>query len=239
MNDPASNWELSENSVAGDESSPAEPAPQFGAVDIVEAFIAMRHEWRGQTKECRALAHQIDTAVENMQSLEAKLLARIAESIPEQPSQSLQLVQLIVETDHQFARAVQSLEQWHKARREREDENVKAIERFFANMNPLARWFARPLCEFMTAQGRSQPTKTQDSAIEGLSLVLGGLRRAMNEHHIERIDVRGQPFDPNTMYAVGSVDMADCLSGHVAEQLSAAYRWRGQIVRFAEVRVAK
>jgi molecular chaperone GrpE len=61
----------------------------------------------------------------------------------------------------------------------------------------------------------------------------------MHEQGIERVDVQGKPFDADTMHAIGTVESADCPSGHVAEQLSPAYRWQGKLLRFADVRIAK
>jgi len=60
----------------------------------------------------------------------------------------------------------------------------------------------------------------------------------MHEQEIERLDVQGQPFDADTMHAIGTVASTACPPGSVAEQLSPAYRWQGQLLRFADVRVA-
>lgn len=224
--------------------SSADTAPQFGAIDIVEAFTAMRHEWRGQTKETRALAEQIVAAVENFQSLEPKLLAhlagaRIADGDSDSPAEARPLALLIVETDHQLTRAVAALEQWDSNHRQRSQAEVQAIELYFAGMGRLARWLARPLLNFVIQQRQAVATAGESPATEGLNLVLARLRQAMQEHQIERVDVLGQPFDAATMQALGTVAATDYPSGHVAEQFTAAYRWQGQILRFADVRLAE
>jgi molecular chaperone GrpE len=59
----------------------------------------------------------------------------------------------------------------------------------------------------------------------------------MNEHHIQRFDALGQAFDAETMNAIGTVESHEYPAGHVAEQLSPSYRWRENLLRFAEVRV--
>jgi hypothetical protein len=41
------------------------------------------------------------------------------------------------------------------------------------------------------------------------------------------------------MQAIGAVATGDFPAGHVAEQLSPAYRWHGELLHYAEVRVAK
>ena len=48
-------------SAASDEDVPA-----FGLVDVIEAFTAMRHEYRGQTREGRELAESVRSAVERI-----------------------------------------------------------------------------------------------------------------------------------------------------------------------------
>jgi molecular chaperone GrpE (heat shock protein) len=106
-------------------------------------------------------------------------------------------------------------------------------------MNAVTRWFARPLLMFIAEQRSIHRAATENPAIEGLNLVLARLRRVMNERGIERIDVEEAEFDANTMHAIGTVESAECPSGHVVEQLSPTYRWQGQVLRFAEVWVAK
>lgn len=237
MNDSA--FSQSSGEPSRGDGPPRDEPPEFGMVDIVEAFTAMRHEWRGQTKESRALAEQIQAAVTNLQSLEANLLTRAAADLAEESTESERLVQLIAETDHQLSRAVAAVTQWEANRRLREVADAKAVERYFAGMNAIARWFARPLLAFIAEQRPAQERMTENPAIEGLDLVLARLRRTMNEHRIERLEAEGEAFDANTMHAIGTVAAEDCPTGHVAEQLSPAYLWRGRLLRFADVRVAK
>lgn len=221
-----------------EDAAPPEDVPRFGAVDIVEAFTAMRHEWRGQTKESRALAEQIQAATAHLQALESKLLASVADQRPADAPAEKQLVLVIVETDHQLTRAAAALEQWEAHQRQRSLADAQALERYFAGMNRLARWFARPLLDFLSARNLASPAAVKSPAVEGLDMVLARLRRMLHEQGIERLDVHRQPFDASTMHAIGSAATTDCPAGHVAEQLSPAYRWRGQIIRFADVRVA-
>jgi molecular chaperone GrpE len=239
VNDSTFHWESPRESPIDGDSVSREDAPQFGAVDIVEAFTALRHEWRGQTKETRALAEQIQAAAANLQALESKLLECVADNRPDEPTESKQLAQLIVETDHQLSRAVTAIAHWEAKERDREAADAKAAEHYFAGMNRIARWFARPLLEFLAAQRSTQRPAANDPAIEGLDMVLARLRRRMHEQGIERLDALGQPFDADTMHAIGTVASTEYPSGHVAEQLSPGYRWRGRLLCFADVRVAR
>jgi len=221
------------------ESASSGEIPQFGAVDIVEAFTAMRHEWRGQTKESLALAERIQAVAANLRSLESKLLDSIAAHRSDDSVETKQLALSLVETDQHLSRATTAIAQWEKNRRLREAADARALEQGFAAMSPLARWFARPLFALISEQRSLQVSAAEHPAIEGLNMVLARLRRLMRERDIERLEVQGQPFDAETMVAIGTVESADCASGHIAEQLSPAYRWKRGLLRFAEVRVAK
>jgi molecular chaperone GrpE len=216
----------------------ADDAPQFGAIDIVEAFTAMRHEWRGQTKESRALVDQIEAAVSRFESLETSLLARAADDRSDDSATTRQLASHLVDADHQLSRAIAAIAQLEANRRQRYDADEQAIGLYFAGMSALGRWFARPLLKFIATQ-RPIGTTAEDPAIEGLNLVLARLRRALADHGIERIDTEHEPFDAETMRAIGTVAATDCPPGHVAEQLTPGYRWRERMLRYADVRVAK
>jgi len=226
-----------------EDDQPEVEEPLFGVIDIVEAFTAMRHEWRGQTKESRQLAEQIQAAVATLQEIRTKLPERTPPSTPvdETPANedARRFAELIADLDHQFTRAVRAIEQAEMNRRLREAGEAKAVQRHFSGMNPLARWFARPLLRFLTEQRQRVDHPSESAAVEGLNLVLARLRRSMKESHIERVDTQGQPFDANTMNAIGTVESSAHPSGHVVEQFSAGYRWRGRLLRCAEVRVAE
>lgn len=215
-----------------------EDVPRFGAVDIVEAFTAMRHEWRGQTKESRSLAEQIEAAAASIQTLEAKLLARVGAMRSDDSAEARRLALIIVETDHQLTRAIAAIARWEEHRRQRALAERDAIERCVAGMNRVVRWLARRLLTLLAEQAASPGSTEEQPATEGLNMVLARLRRQMREQGIERMDVLGQPFDAATMYAIGTVSTMDYPEGHVAEQLSPAYGWQGQPLRFADVRVA-
>jgi molecular chaperone GrpE len=232
------------DSTSGDYSPHSSDAPldddvpRFGALDIVEAFTAMRHEWRSQTKESHALAEQIQAAVANLQSMETKLLARVADNRSGDDSTARQFALRLVETDQQLSRAIAAIAQYEATRKMRDEADVQTVEQYYMGMSALARWFAQPLLKFVTAQ-RSVAWGAESPAIEGLNLVLARLRRALADHGIERIETEGQPFSADMMRAIGTVEAADCPSGHVAEQLSPGYRWQERMLCFADVRVAK
>ena len=217
------------------EETPTQDAPaEFGLVDVIEAFTAMRHEWRGQTKESRETVESIELAAGNIKELETKLLAQVATSSTDE---TRKLVELLASTDSQLTRTVEAATQSETTRLNREASEASAIQQQFDGMSALGRWFARPLMRFVTQQRQSTPQTTSSPTVEGLNVLLARLRRTMKEHRIERVETMGQPFDAETMNAIGTLVSHDRPAGHVAEQLSPGYRWRGNLFRFADVRV--
>jgi molecular chaperone GrpE len=198
----------------------------------------MRHEWRGQTKESRELAEQIQSAVKTLKDLEAQRLSQNRGEQAGDAKGSRPLARLIADTDHQLTRAVLAVGQSERQRQLRDDADHEAAQRYFEGMSALARWFARPLLAFIAGQRNANTSPGENPAVEGLSLVLARLRQAMQEQGIERKDVFGQPFDGTTMNAIGTVESLAVPAGHVAEQLAPCYLWNGQLLRFADVRVA-
>ena len=228
----------------GVSSAAEEAVPEFGALEIVEAFTAMRHEWRGQTKESRLLAEQIQAAVATLQSLESHLRVKQAavqaEGTPAEQAEEIKpLVLLITDIDHQLTRAIAAITDWETVRHSRAEADQRAIAQYFSEMNPVARWFAHPLLTFIAGQREPQEKSAENPAIEGLNLILARLRRAMKELRVERLDTLGREFDANIMHAIGTITTSDYPDGVVADQLSPAYLWQGQILRFADVRVAR
>jgi molecular chaperone GrpE len=236
MSEPTYGFNCESSATSADDAGPTEDAaaPEFGLIDVIEAFTAMRHDWRVQTKESRVVAESIQAAVGAIQDLQSKLPAPAADSSLDA---SRPLAQLLAETDHQLTRAVDGVRQAESSRRQRDEADAHAVREYFASMSALARWFARPLLELVMKQRIEGASPTEDPALEGLNLILARLRRAMKQQHVERFDAVGQAFDASTMNAIGAVVSDEYPAGHVAEQLSPGYRWRGQILRFAEVRV--
>jgi molecular chaperone GrpE len=238
MDSSASSWNLTGESHGGRAPANAEEPPPLGAIDIVEAFTAMRHEWRGQTKETRALAEQLQVAVAQLQALQDEVSSRATDDRSEAAA-GRPLVQVLVETDHQLSRAITAIEQWESQRRVREADESREFDRRLAEMSPLARWFARPLLATLADRRSAGGAGPEHPALEGLSLVSSRLRRDLHELGIERIDVQGRPFDAEMMHAIGTVASSGIPAGYIAEQLTPAYRWQGRIIRYADVRVAQ
>jgi len=77
------------------------------------------------------------------------------------------------------------------------------------------------------------------AAADGYSLSLRRVERMLPELELEAISCVGEMFDPETMEALEVTGDTGEPSGTVVEELRPGYRWRGQVLRFAQVKVAR
>lgn len=238
---------------------PDEPA--FGLLDVIEAFTAMRHEFRTRSTVDRKLAEQLGAMAGRMEQLENRIQSstdKLAQSLPPktgtgQDSDSedvRRLCKTLAEIDHHLSRTVQtavrSLDQDGRsdgARRRLTEDFGKQIDLHLDRTGPIRRWlvgsWARQLKDSFQPPPEPMAAATE-ATVSALRMLRQRVARLMDDAGLERIDVTGKPFDANLMNAVESVASQDHPVGHVAQQLSPAYRWRktGGIIRYAEVNVS-
>lgn len=232
-----------------------EPEPEFGLLDVVEAFTALRQEYRNQTREGRQLLQWVETAGRRLEDVSHKLSQLTAARQPpesdERPGER-EWVDVLVEIDLAMTRAVDATERALAAATEKAPSGsagqlrqiAAASAEAFGRLGWLRRRLARPLHEQFQAEIRrrlrdGQGSAPPDPTVEGLRMFVDRVRQLLSQQGIDRRDTLGQPFDPETMNAVEAVSTPDHAPGLVVRQLSPAYHWRGQPIRFAEVCVAR
>lgn len=77
------------------------------------------------------------------------------------------------------------------------------------------------------------------SISEGYTMSLQRVERALQQHGLEAIPSKGEPFDPEQMEVLEVVTDSGRPSGEVIEEVRRGYRWRERVFRYAQVRVAK
>jgi molecular chaperone GrpE len=77
-----------------------------------------------------------------------------------------------------------------------------------------------------------------DGVAEGLRATHRRLLALLEGQGVQPFDSVGAPFDPVAHEAVGSMKSAEHAPGVVAEELRRGYRWRDEVLRPAQVRVA-
>ncbi len=74
---------------------------------------------------------------------------------------------------------------------------------------------------------------------DGVEMILGQLKGALEESGVEEVDALGQVFDPELHEAVSQQETTDTEEGIVVQQLRRGYRLHERLVRPASVVVAK
>ncbi len=225
------------------EESEAEHALQLlGAVDIVEAFTALRHELKLQVRGGRELQQLLQ---DRLQRIEQRVTVQQAQtsSVPVS-DESRQLAEAVAEMEESLQRALEAFAQPPSSAKPPAS-LFDQFDRAVLQASWTARIFAGHLLQElrgMIEQFASQSERryeTLNSTRRGLELLLARVHRLMQQCEIRRVDVLHQTFDAETMHAVDVVDAPSVLSEHVAEQLRPGYLWRGRLLRFADVRLAR
>lgn len=212
----------------------------LGAMDIVEAFTALRHELKLQVRGGRELQQSL---LESVQRLEQKVatppVAVVATSAPE----SRKMAEAIADIEESLQRAIESIVKKPAAART-EDNLLTRFDEMVSKAPWIAKAFAGKWLEDLRATLAHSITSevpsdaVQDSNHRGLELLLARVHRLMKQCEIDRVNVLHQAFDAETMNAVDMIVDPTVPSTHVAQQLRPLYRWRNMTLRCAEVRIA-
>ncbi len=90
---------------------------------------------------------------------------------------------------------------------------------------------------FEAASGNNVPEENS-SFREGMKLIYTQLTDTLNRLGLEKVDVAGKPFDPETAEAVTMISVPDAEPETVIQVLTSAYAFKDKILRPAKVVVA-
>jgi molecular chaperone GrpE len=207
--------------------------------ELVEHFTALRHEVKLQTKGSRGLQEQVESvvaalaeAVENLASVEQSLSEQAAEA-PES------VIETLMNLDDALHRGRGALEQARFAMEEAASAFSKQLAELASRLPWWRRWVARPSlaeAQSLAARHLARQQQVYDSLGEGYRLIQSRWARAMQEEQLETIDCLGRLVDPHEMTVVEAVADPSQPAGLVVGEVRRGYRWRGEVVRFAEVR---
>jgi molecular chaperone GrpE len=216
--------------------------PEFGLVNLVEEFTALRHELKLQTKSGRGLIDQAESmvaalrqAIEHFRSVEPKE-AQAAWSAGKPIAEALG------DLDEALARGRREIERI----RHRLEEDVTlaladAVDERFRRQSWLRRLltadFHRQVRNVIHA-GSWMRRDLLDAILEGYGLIQARLSRVMAAERIERIPCEGRSVDPERMIVIEVVDDPDRPPGTVLKELRSGYTWKGRLLRYAEVQAA-
>lgn len=136
------------------------------------------------------------------------------------------------QAQEQLMRSQADLENYR--RRVRRD---TAEQRKYAQL-PLLQDLLPVLDNFDLALGALEPNETTAGVLQGVKMVAGQLLSVFQQHHCERIDAAGEPFDPNLHEAIAQEPCNDQSPGIVIRVAKAGYRLHDRVIRPAQVVVS-
>lgn len=235
---------LQDQPAEAPEPAPAEPALDLSA--LLAPFVALRHEVNLQTKASRAQLEQ------NTQALEQLRLALEALRRPPAPSVDdtvRPLLKALIDVQDALTLARREMLRVRTALPARDIPPPPAFDvrlPFWARclglqadvdreLAPLRAWQAAA----PTSDDIARQRQTIDALLVGYDMSLQRLSRALDQHGLERIACVGEPFDPETMEVAEVIRDSERAGTEVIDELRPGYRWRGRLLRYAQVRVAR
>jgi molecular chaperone GrpE len=227
----------------GFDSQPGPLPREFGIIDLVEEFTALRHELKLQTKSGRGLIEQTDNtvaalrqAIDHFRSVEPKEAQAVWAA-------AKGLAEALADLDEALVRGEREID---RARRQIADESVRGLETSIINLFRGRSWIRRRLLrayhqEIIETVRRDGLSRHElfESFLEGYHLIQKRLRRALASEQITHIPCDGKPIDPELMTVIELVDEPADRPGTVAKELRRGYTWRGRVIRFAEVQAVR
>jgi molecular chaperone GrpE len=223
--------------------SEEESPRDFGVIDLVEEFTALRHEVKLQTKSGRGLIAQTETvvsalrlAIEQFRSVEPKEAQAVWTA-------AKPLAEALADLDEALDRGQREI---IKARQRIARESVRDLEAALNDLLGRRSWIRRRLLrayhsEVLDVVRRDGQSRNDlfASLIEGFGLIQKRLRRVMEIEQVKRIPCEGKPVDLELMNVLEVVDRPDQSPGTVVKELRRGYTWRGRVVRYAEVQAVR
>ncbi len=216
-------------------------APPVGLLQLVEAFTALRHELKLQTKSARGLEESLQTALGGLD----RAIGQFRSIQPQETAAAEQaarpLVESLIELDEALRRGEKAVAASQRRLLEETPQRLAdGLEQRFAQLSAWQRWRSRRWQAEVLQSCRQLVAETQTPVLsslgEGYQLICARLRRMLSEQRIERLACLGRRVDPSRMKVIELVDAADVAPETVVDELRPGYVWRGQVVRYAEVR---
>ena len=223
--------------------SEQENAHEFGIIDLVEEFTALRQEVKLQTKSNRGLSEQTETtltalrqAIEQFRSVEPKEAQAVWTA-------GKALAEGLADLDEAIDRGYREIE---RARQQIAEESPGDLESALDQLHRGRTWIHRRLLRAyhhqvlkIVRQDAVSRHELFDSFQEGYGLIQKRLRRVMASEQVNRIPCEGRIVDPELMTVLEVVDLTDRDRGTVIKELRKGYTWRGRVIRYAEVQAVR
>jgi molecular chaperone GrpE len=217
----------------------AQAPREFGIIDLVEEFTALRHELKLQTKSGRGLIEESEATVATLRQAIEQFRAVQAKETQSAWKAAKPLAEALAYLDEALVRGQREIE---RARRLIADESVRDLENALDDLHRRRSWvrrrflrrFHQQVIETVRLAGLARHDLF-DSFLEGYSLIQKRLGRVLAAERVEHIPCEGKPVDPELMTVIEVVDEPGDRPGTVVKELRRGYTWRGRLIRCAEV----
>lgn len=218
-------------------------AREFGILDLVEEFTALRHELKLQTKSGRTLIDQSDATVAALRQAVDLIRAIDVKEAQTAWGAGKVLAEALADLDQALLRGEREIE---RARRQIAAESLSRLESNLETLYRRRSWLKRRILrsyhhEVIEALRSDRPARDQlfDSFLEGYGLISKRLRRVLASEQIAHIPCEGKRVDPELMIVIEVVDEPRDRPGTVVNELRRGYTWKGRLIRCAEVQAVR
>jgi molecular chaperone GrpE len=232
-----------EGSVEAGTAGESEAAREFGIIDLVEEFTALRHEVKLQTKSGRGLAEQTETALQALKQAIEQFRSVVPKEAQAAWTAGKALAEGLADLDEALDRGAREIE---RARRQIAERSPRVLEDELNELHRGKSWIRRRLLhsyhsEIIAIVRRDGATRHElfESFLEGYGLIQKRLRRVMAAEQVQQIPCEGLAVDPELMTVLEVVDVPDRPAGTVIKELRRGYTWKGRVIRYAEVEAAR
>jgi molecular chaperone GrpE len=226
------------------EARAPESATAIGLLPLVEAFTALRHELKLQTKSARGTEDALQTALAGLD----RAIEHFGNVEPQEQAAAEKaarpLVEALIGLDEAMRRGAQAVAAAQRRLTEVTPQRlVEQLEQRFAQRSFWQRWRSRSWHADVIRCCRQVLAETQGPVLaslgDGYQLICARLQRTLAEHRIERMKCAGQSVDPTRMNVVELVDVLSVAPETVVDEIRPGYLWQGYVMRFAEVRATR
>lgn len=220
---------------------PAPDLPEVGLLQLVEAFTAMRHELKLQTKGSRNLEASVARSLEGLDAASRTFQSVQADEQEAAERAARPAVEALIELDEGLRRAQQAFQSTHHQMTQsapaqlRESLDTRFQKQPWWRRLAARRWHEQVREAAVEALARSIAEEFA-SLMQGFELIQARLARTLDRLKIGRLDETGGPVDPSRMSVVELVHNADAPPETVVEVVRPGYVWGERVVRYAEVR---
>jgi len=148
------------------------------------------------------------------------------------PSQIQQLQGRLAEAEERVLRSYAELDNYRKRANRLLQEETK-----YAPL-PLMRDVLSVVDNLERAIQAAEQSGGSAGLLEGVKMVAQQLHSVLERHHCQRIEAKGQPFDPHLHEAITQIPSQELPPGTVADVALTGYQLHDRIVRPAQVLVA-